>query len=192
MNLLPLEILPQIFCTSIETLIISQFLNTNIRKLMIDKFTKLDRNLLLTKFLRSGQNFKANKDLIVIHIQKDYINDIKYEKCLSDDCFLITSNEYLKIIDKCYDQMTSYRVSYVYGREIDDQMTSYRVSCVYGREIANQFYINPYKMIVKKFGGRHENFTLTKDKSLKDICDSKEYIEVNFTVVFDLKDTEYY
>ena len=45
-------------------------------------------------------------------------------------------------------------------------------------------------MIVKK--NRHEDFILPIDKSLKDICDSTEYIEVNFTLVFDPEDKEWF
>jgi len=174
---LPLEIQEQIFCNSIETLIISQFLNTQIRKLTYNKFSKLDRNLLLTKFTRSGQNFKANKDLIVIHIPVNYILiNFKYEKRLTNDCFLITFNEYLTFIDKDYNKLLT-----------DNQSTLGRALYVYGRKITSQVYINPCKMIVKKIGGRHENFILTKDKSLKDINDSKDYLEVNFIIVFDYK-----
>lgn len=164
-NILPLEIQEQILCTNIEILIISQVLNTDIRKLTNNKFIKLDRNLLMTKFTRSMQEFKAHKDLIVIHIPAS-IYDIKSEKCLSNNCYLITFNEYLRIIDKDYG----------------------RVSYVYSRNTKNQIYIHPCKMVVKKTGGRHEDFILTKDQSLKDICDSTVYIEVNFTLAFVLTD----
>jgi hypothetical protein len=161
---LPLEILEKIFYNNIETLIISQFLNTHIRKLTYNKFKKLDRNLVLKEFTKSICKFKANDNLLVIHIPENYIDDIKYEKRLTNDCFLITHSEYLRIID--YDIL-------------------YRVSYVYGRKVTSQVHIHPNKMIVKKSGVLHETFILTKDKSLKDICDSKDYIEVNFTLVFD-------
>ena len=178
---LPLEIQEQIFCMYIETLTISQLLNTQLKKLTNNKFKKLDRNLLLTEFTRSGCKFKANKHLIVIHIPVNYMNSIRYEKRLTNDCFLITFNEYLSFIDKDYDQLLTNNPC---------QPTLGRVSYVYGRKVTSQVYINPFKMIVKKDAGRHENFILTKYESLKDINDSKDYIEVNFTIVFDQDDQE--
>lgn len=161
----PPEILEQIFYSSIETLIISQLLNRQIRKLTNNKFNKLDRNLLMTEFTRSGCKFHSNKDLLVIHVS-DYIDDIKYEKHLTSNCYLITFNEYLRTIDKNYEQN--------------------RVSYVYGKKVTSRIYVHPCKMIVKKIGGIHEDFFLSKEESLKDVCDSKDYVEINFTLVFDI------
>ncbi len=117
----------------------------------------MDRNLLLREFTMSVCKFKANKELIVIYMP-NYNNNINYIKCFSNNCFLITSNEYLRILI--------------------NNPTLYRVSYTYGKKVTSQFYIHPCKMIVKKTGGLHENFILPKDKSLKDICDSKDYIDI--------------
>lgn len=122
----------------------------------------MDRNLLLTKFKKSCVNFKANLNKIVIY-SPDFTPN--YEKRLTGNCFLITYDEYLKI-----DQPG--RACYVFES---------------GR---SEVYIHPCKMIVKK--NRHEDFILPIDKSLKDICDSTEYIEVNFTLVFDPEDKEWF
>ena len=53
----------------------------------------MDRNLLLTEFTKSGVNFKANLNKIVIYT--DFTPN--YEKRLTGNCFLITYDEYLKI-----------------------------------------------------------------------------------------------
>jgi len=164
---LPSEILEKIFYDNIETLILSQLLNTEIRNLTNKKFNKLDRNLLLTQFTKSTCKFKANKDLIVIHIPEDCTINVECIKSLTENCYLITVGEYLRLLD-VYDKAELGRVSYVYGKKI-----------------ASQVYIHPCKMLIKKSGTIHVNHIIGKDESLKDLMYSKDYLEVNLRTVFD-------
>jgi len=163
---LPSELLEKIFCDNIETLILSQLLNTEIRNLTNKKFNKLDRNL-LTQFTKPACKFKANKDLIVIHIPEDCTVSVEYIKPLTENCYLITVDEYLGLLD-VYDKEELGRVSYVYGKKISSQV-----------------YVHPCKMLIKKPGIIHVNHIIGKDESLKDFMYSKDYLEVNFRTVFD-------
>jgi hypothetical protein len=167
----PPELLEKIFYDNIDTLIISQFLNTEMRNLTNKKFNKLDRNLLLTQFTKPACKFKANKDLIVIHKSEDCTVSFEYIKSLTDNCYLITSDEYLGLLN-VYDKAELGRVSYVYGKKITSQV-----------------YIHPCKMIVKNSDTKtiHVNHIIGKDESLKDLMFSRDYLEVNFKTVFDIE-----
>jgi len=41
------------------------------------------------------------------------------------------------------------------------------------------------KVMVKRSGTLHENYILNKNERLKDLINSKDYLEVNFTLIYD-------
>jgi hypothetical protein len=125
--------------------------------------TSMDRNLLMTEFIKFDERFIADMDLVTIWIDSLPSTVTEY-RILTSDCYEVYKRDY-----DAYLQGTRSRVSYVYHRENTER----------------KLHLHPGKLIVTRHEiAGYQILYLEPNEGFQDILDCSDYKEVNFVIVF--------